>query len=289
MDEYDMKIELLLQKPLPEIPSEIANALGKKKITKTAFERKNDILTSSELQTEVGYTKMDDGTYLVSMVCPMPNITAEMIEWWFWWHTQDSLRYQVWYPGDHISIKYKKKDASFFEQPSVPQFVPNSQYPVERIGGMKMPLRIDFITPEEFGYSKKLMNADNIKQCEELYSQIDFLKKLKAMAEMYGMELDKVKTLIGDNEKESMKEDLKIRKAVAFIADNSKATAAKAKAPAKKAAASKTTAAKKTTTKKTTAKADGEKAPAKKTTTAKKPAATKKAAPKAKAESKDKE
>ena len=164
MDEYDMKIELLLQKPLPEIPSEIADALGKKKITKTAFERKNDILTSSELQTEVGYTKMDDGTYLVSMVCPMPNITAEMIEWWFWWHRQDSLRYQVWYPGDHISIKYKKKDASFFEQPSVPQFVPNSQYPVERIGGMKMPLRIDFVTSEEFGYSKKLMNENGISK-----------------------------------------------------------------------------------------------------------------------------
>ena len=31
MDEYDMKIELLLQKPLPVIPSEIADALGKKK------------------------------------------------------------------------------------------------------------------------------------------------------------------------------------------------------------------------------------------------------------------
>ncbi|MBE7049835.1 MAG: trigger factor [Ruminococcaceae bacterium] len=117
----------------------------------------------------------------------------------------------------------------------------------------------------------------------------DVEEELKTMAEMYGMELDKVKTLIGDNEKESMKEDLKIRKAVAFIADNSKSKAAKAKAPAKKTAA-KTTTAKKTTTKKTTEKADGEKAPAKKTatktTTAKKTTTTKKAAPKAKAEDK---
>ena len=105
---------------------------------------------------------MDDGTYLVSMNCPMPNITVEMIEWWFWWHTQDDLRYQVWYPGDHISIKYHKKDREFFEQPNVPDFVPNTQCPVERIGGMKMPLRIDFVTPEDFGFSRQLMQDNNI-------------------------------------------------------------------------------------------------------------------------------
>ena len=152
----------LLNKPLPEMPLEIVKALRKKQITKTLLEDKNDILSNSKLQTEVGCTKMDDGTYLVSMVCPMPNITVDMIEWWFWWHTQDSLRYQIWYPGDHISIKYHKKDREFFEQSSVPKFKPNTQCPVERIGGMKMPLRIDFVTPEEFGFSRKLMEDNNI-------------------------------------------------------------------------------------------------------------------------------
>ena len=122
-----------------------------------------------------------------------------------------------------------------------------------------------------------IAKKENIEVTED-----DVEEELKTMAEMYGMELDKVKTLIGDNEKESMKEDLKIRKAVALIADNSKSKAAKAKAPAKKA----TTAKKTTTTKKTAEKADGEKAPAKKTT-AKKTTTTKKAAPKAKAEDKE--
>ncbi len=105
---------------------------------------------------------MDDGTYLVSMVCPMPGITVQMIDWWFWWHAQDSLRYQVWYPGKHISIKYHRKDSAYFEQPNVPAFVPNTQYPVERIGGMKMPLRIDFVTPEEFGFSRQIMCDNDI-------------------------------------------------------------------------------------------------------------------------------
>lgn len=157
-----MELQDLLKKPLPQIPPEIAEALCKNEITKTPFECKNDILSDDGLQREVGYTKMNDGTYLVSMVCPMPDITAEMIEWWFWWHAQDSLRYKVWYPGEHAGVRYHKKDKAYFQQPAVPAFVPNTHYPVERIGGMKMPLRIDFVTPEEFGFSPKAMENNNI-------------------------------------------------------------------------------------------------------------------------------
>lgn len=157
-----MELQELLKKPLPQIPPEIAEALCKNEITKTTFECKNDILSDVGLQREVGYTKMNDGTYLVSMVCPMPDITAEMIEWWFWWHAQDSLRYKVWYPGEHAGVRYHKKDKAYFQQPAVPAFVPNTHYPVERIGGMKMPLRIDFVTPEEFGFSPKAMENNNI-------------------------------------------------------------------------------------------------------------------------------
>lgn len=157
-----MNLQELLNKPLPQIPDEIEETLKAGHITKTTLDHKNEVLSNSKLQAETGYTKMNDGTYLVAMVCPMPNITVEMIEWWFWWHTQDSLRYQVWYPGDHISIKYHKKDRAFFEQPGVPAFVPNTQCPVERIGGMKMPLRIDFVTPEEFGFSRQLMQENHI-------------------------------------------------------------------------------------------------------------------------------
>ena len=158
----EMELKELLKKPLPTIPPEISEQIGKSEITKTLFENKNDILTSPEQQKEIGYVKMDDGTYLVSMVCPMKGITPEMIEWWFWWHAQDSLRYQVWYPGEHVSIKYHKKNKAYFEEPMVPTFATNTHYPVERIGSKKMPLRIDFVTPEDFGFSRLVMNGNHI-------------------------------------------------------------------------------------------------------------------------------
>lgn len=99
-------------------------------------------------------------------------------------------------------------------------------------------------------------NAENIEITDD-----DVEAELKAMAELYKMELDKLKKLMGDNEKESIKADLKIRKAVKLIADAAKEGKPKAtkKTAAKKDAEDKP---KKTTAKKTTAKKaadDGEK------------------------------
>lgn len=152
----------LLNKPLPAIPSEIWEKLDNPSATCTYLNNCNVILESDTLQQEVGFSRFPDGSWMVSMTCPMPGLTREMIGWWFWWHCQEDLRYQVWFPGDHISIRYHKKDRAYFEQPAQPPFRPNSQCPVERIGGAVMPLRIDFTTPEQFGFTKDAMDRGNI-------------------------------------------------------------------------------------------------------------------------------
>ena len=157
-----MEIKDLLKKPLPQMPYEISDALNKNKITGTPFDAKNTILSDTDLQKEVGYKRLDDGSYLVSMTCPMPNITPDMIEWWFWWHPQASERYQVWFPNEHYGISYHKKNRDYFTQNHRPAFRNNTHYPTERIGKIKMPLRIDFVTPEEFGFSKDIMCKNDI-------------------------------------------------------------------------------------------------------------------------------
>ncbi len=157
-----MSIKNLMKKELPQIPDEIKTALRNSNITPTQFNQMNDILKNQNLQKEVGYKKMDDGSYLVSMYCPMSNITPEMIKWWFWWHPQANERYQVWFPGEHLGIGYSNKQKEYFSQESCPEFQNNTHYPVEKIGKMKLPLRIDFVTPEEFGFSKSVMQENDI-------------------------------------------------------------------------------------------------------------------------------
>lgn len=157
-----MDINYLLNRPLPKIPEDIKKSLDNKSITKTAFEDKDDILKSTQLQNEVGYAKMKDGSYLVSMVCPMPGISEDMIRWWFWWHPQNKDRYRIWYPKEHIGISYNKKDREYFNKETLPPFKANTHYPVERIGSAVLPLRIDFVTEEDFGFSADVMKENGI-------------------------------------------------------------------------------------------------------------------------------
>ena len=92
--------------------------------TPITFDNKNIIFTDEKFQHEIGFTKLSNGTYLVAMYVKMPNVTADMINWWFWWYPQENERYQLCYPGKHIRISYSKKDKNYFKQ-----FKPNSQYP----------------------------------------------------------------------------------------------------------------------------------------------------------------
>lgn len=144
--------------PNAKIPPDIAAALKESgNIRLTAFEDKDQVLIDEGLQLETGYRRMDNGDQQVSMYCHMPGMTRQMIEWWFWWHPQDAARYRLWFPGEHFNIHVDKKDSEYFSLPECPEFRPNSQYPTEKIGGMRMPLRIDFVTPQEFGFSPELM------------------------------------------------------------------------------------------------------------------------------------
>ena len=132
---------------------------------------------------------------------------------------------------------------------------------------------------------------DKIAEDEKIeVSAEDIEEEFKKLAEMYGMEVEKIKSLIAED---LLKADLLKEKVVKFVVDNAKALkpgkkAAAKKAPAKKAAAKKTDdaeaaekkpAAKKAPAKKAAAKKDeGE---AEKKAPAKKPAAKKTAAKKA--------
>ncbi len=99
--------------------------------------------------------------------------------------------------------------------------------------------------------------------------------KFEEMAKAYNMEVDKLKEILRDEDKENIKKDLAIEKAVKVILDNAnmvkeaKKPAAKKTADKEEKAEEKKPAAKKTATKKTTAEKDA------KETTAKKPAAKK--------------
>ena len=64
--------------------------------------------------------------------------------------------------------------------------------------------------------------AENLEVSDEEYED-----ELKTMADVYQMEIEKVKELMGEREKKSITQDLLVRKAAEFIADNAKESKAK--------------------------------------------------------------
>ena len=61
---------------------------------------------------------------------------------------------------------------------------------------------------------EKVAEAENIQISEEQLEE-----ELKKMAEMYKMELDKLKELMGDYEKEQIKADMAVQEAVTLVAE----------------------------------------------------------------------
>ncbi len=64
--------------------------------------------------------------------------------------------------------------------------------------------------------------AENLEATEE-----DYEEELKTMADVYQMEVDKVKELMRERDKKSIMQDLAVRKAAQFVAENAKESKAK--------------------------------------------------------------
>jgi hypothetical protein len=93
----------------------------------------------------------------------MPGVTAEMLDWWFWWHAMDPLRYKIWYPNSHQSNsvdnleEYKNRRGPYRER-----YWNSTQYPVEDLGIGSEELFIKFMPPEEFGFDVARFSEANV-------------------------------------------------------------------------------------------------------------------------------
>lgn len=90
-------------------------------------------------KTEV--KRLPNGIYEVSALTPMPDVTPEMVRWWFADYMQTSEHYQRWYPDAHLWMDWENK------QPG--EYVGASHLVHEYIGTELHKLRIQFVPPEE--------------------------------------------------------------------------------------------------------------------------------------------
>ncbi|GIX42614.1 MAG: hypothetical protein KatS3mg129_2347 [Leptospiraceae bacterium] len=151
--------------PLVKIPEIILNKLERPILPKKAilFEEKNRFLIPDNDKEEIGYCIFPDGSGYIAMRIEMPDVTPEMIEWWFYWHSLESLRYKIWYPGAHYKISVKNKKILYDKNlPPKKKYIHNTHYITEDVGKGKMNLFISFYEPEEFGFDINFFKKANI-------------------------------------------------------------------------------------------------------------------------------
>lgn len=154
---------------LPAIPSPISSP--QEHVLPLSQIRK--LLEPGDQPVENGWYVYPDGTGYVTSKTQFPGCTAEMIEWWFWWHSVEGDRYALWYPYNHCDVKstyatvaksnfvteVKKNPGNGKEVPILERddlshrqrWLGSTHTVTEFIGPKLMSLRIEFKEPSYFG------------------------------------------------------------------------------------------------------------------------------------------
>lgn len=115
------------------------------------------LLDRDDPAARTGWCTLPDGTGYAAVHTPMPQVSGEMLDWWFHWHPHDPIRYRAWFPGAHVDIT--------FEPPVAPQAKPYwgaVHHPVEDIGLGMQRLRIRFLDPAAFGFPPGVLGRPDV-------------------------------------------------------------------------------------------------------------------------------
>lgn len=150
-----------------EIPSKIIHDIQNSPYPEEnalPFNNINDLLNPGYLSLENGYCNMQDGSVFVAVLTEMPKVTGEMLDWWFWWHPINALRYKVWYPESHfgVSMDIDMDEYSKRKGPYAERYWNTTNYPVEDIGTGKEIVSIKFIPPVDLGFDEERFDEANV-------------------------------------------------------------------------------------------------------------------------------
>jgi len=131
------------------------------------IENINDFLNPGYFEVETVYCILPNGAGYLAVNNKMPGVTADMVNWWFAWHSLDPLRYKIWYPPGHkkaiVNLRARKRILA----PNTPaplKFQGITHQVVEGISGnAPSHLWINFLTPEEMGFDMKRFHSPNVE------------------------------------------------------------------------------------------------------------------------------
>ena len=155
----DASLNRLKTREIPPVPQNILDSFEDHRTTLIPFEERSRALVEPAFRKENGVREFQDGSFMMSVSCPMHGVTKDMLAWWAWWFPQDVERYRAWMPGSNLDISYSEDDADYFNADRMPPFRPVTLYPLQKTGDLKLPFRIDLVMPSDFGFTDEDIKA----------------------------------------------------------------------------------------------------------------------------------
>ena len=149
----------------PELAAQLVDPKPMDPADALPIERMSDLLDPGYLSGETGYCTLPSGGAYVAVNHPMPEVTKDMVDWWFAWHGLESLRYMLWSPQDHYAVDMSDADRAKVLDPATPmllKFQGVTHHVHEDIGGGADDLFISFMTPEDFGFDMSRWKSPNV-------------------------------------------------------------------------------------------------------------------------------
>lgn len=153
-------VESYLERPMERPGLDVLDAIERGPIKPSdalALQQVDRLLDPTPLLHETGWCTLGDGVAYVAVRTPMPNVSGEMIDWWFDWHARDPLRYRIWHPRAHVD--------NSLEPPATAGAKAHwgaVHHPVEDVGVGMVHARIEFKAPVEMGMSASTLDDPHI-------------------------------------------------------------------------------------------------------------------------------
>lgn len=128
-------------------------------------ENRSDLLNPGNLDIETGWCILKNGGGFIANKIVYPNITAEMIDWWFAWHPLEDLRYRIWYPPQHGGLTVSPENRKRLLDDRIPYSERNwgvVHHVTEDTNTGMDNIDIHFMSPKDFGFDMTRWKKPNV-------------------------------------------------------------------------------------------------------------------------------
>ena len=107
------------------------------------------LLDSGHGELENGFCLLPDGAMHVAIRTEMPDVSPEMVDWWFGWHSAEPQRYKLWHPRAHVHAEWRGDDPPGYSGRN--RYVGRTSCVDEYVGSELGRYAIQFIPPATLG------------------------------------------------------------------------------------------------------------------------------------------